>query len=138
MKKEYEKPLPFPSPWSRPFWEGCRRHELLIQHCKDCGANIFYPKLFCSSCLSPNLEWIRSSGRGRIYTFTTVYSYAPTQFANDVPYVIAVIRLEEGVQLMSNIVDGALEQVKCDMEVEVVFDDVTEDFTLPKFRPVTI
>jgi len=138
MKKEYKKPLPSPSPWSSPFWEGCRRHELLIQHCRDCGANIFYPKLFCSSCLSPNLEWTKSSGRGKVYTFTTVYAYGPTQFVDDVPYVIAVIKLDEGVQLMSNVVDIEPERVRCDMEVEVVFDDVTEDFTLPKFKPVAI
>ena len=132
----YNKPLPTPLPWTRPFWEGCKRHEFLIQHCKDCGANIFYPKLYCPACLSPNIEWLKSSGRGKIYTFTVVYGYAPTEFADDLPYVVAVIRLAEGVQLMSNIVGCAPEQVKCDMEVEVVFDDVTEDFTLPKFKPV--
>ena len=136
--KEYKKPLPSPSPWSRPFWEGCKKHELLIQHCKDCGANIFYPKLYCPSCLSPNIEWIKASGRGKIYTFTIVCNYAPTEFAQDVPYVVAVIRLEEGVQLMSNIVDCAPEQVKCDMEVEVVWDKVTDDFVLPKFKPVPV
>ncbi len=136
--KEYKKPLPTPLPWSRPFWEGCKRHELLIQRCKDCGTNIFYPKLYCSNCLSPNLEWIKTSGRGKVYTFTVVENYAPTDFAQDVPYVVAVIKLEESVQLMSNIVDCKPEQVKCDMEVEVVFEDVTDEVTLPKFRPISV
>ena len=136
--KEYRKPLPTSSPWSRPFWEGCKRCELLIQHCKDCGANIFYPKLYCPNCLSPNIEWIKASGRGKVYTFTVVRNYPPTAFAQDVPYVVAVIRLEEEVQLMSNIVDCAPEQIKCDMEVEVVFEDVTDEVTLPKFRPISV
>ena len=136
--KEYTKPLPSPSPWSRPFWEGCKRHELLIQHCKDCRANIFYPKLYCSNCLSPNLEWIKTSGRGKIYTFTIVYNYAPTEFAQDVPYVVSVIKLEEGVHLMSNIVGCKPEEVKCDMDVEVIWDKVTDDFILPKFKPLSV
>ena len=136
--KEYNKPLPSSSPWSRPFWEGCKRHELLIQHCKDCGDNIFYPKLYCPNCLSPDIEWIKTSGRGKVYTFTIVRNYSPTEFAQDVPYVVAVVRLTEGVQLMSNIVDCPPEQVKCDMEVEVVFEDVTEEVALPKFKPTSV
>ena len=136
--KEYKKPLPTPSPWSRPFWEGCKKRELLIQHCKDCGANIFYPKLYCPSCLSPNIEWIKASGRGKVYTFTVVHNYPPTAFAEDIPYVVAVVKLEEGVQLMSNIIGCEPEQVKCDMEVEVVFDDVTDEFTFPKFKPISV
>jgi len=132
----YVKPLPSPSSYSFPFWEGCKRHELLIQHCKNCGANIFYPKLYCSICLSPNMEWIRVSGRGRIYTFTVVYGYAPTAFTQDIPYVISVVKLDEGVQLMSNIVECEPSQLRCDMRVEVVFDDVTPEITLPRFRPI--
>ena len=131
----YEKPLPTPLPWTSPFWEGCKRHELLIQRCGDCGVNVFYPKLYCPNCLSPNMEWIRSSGRGKVYSFTTIYSYAPTAFADSVPYTVAIVRLEEGVQMMSNVVDCAPDEVRCDMEVRVTFDDVTDDFTLPKFRP---
>lgn len=134
--KEYRKPLPSPSPWSRPFWEGCKRHELLIQRCKDCGTYIFYPKLYCPNCLSANIEWVKSSGRGKVYTFTVVYRYAPTEFLDIVPYVVAVIRLEEGIQLMSNVVDCDPEQVKCDMEVEVRFEEVTDEFSLPRFRPL--
>lgn len=133
----YTKPLPTPTPWSKPFWEGCKRHELWIQRCKGCGTKIMYPKLFCPSCLSDSLEWIRASGRGKVYSYTTVYSYTPVEFVRDVPYTAAIIRLEEGVQMMSNIVDCPPEQIKCDMDVEVTFDDVTEQITLPKFRPAT-
>ena len=132
--KEYKKPLPEPTPWSQPFWDGCKRHELLIQRCKDCQTPTFYPKLFCPHCLSPNLAWEKASGRGKIYSYTAVHSYAPSAFSEDTPYVVAVIDLQEGVRMMSNIVDCLPEAVKCDMNVEVVFDDVTEEMTLPKFR----
>lgn len=132
----YKKPLPTPTPWSRPFWEGCKRQELLIQECEDCGEKVFYPKQFCSSCLSSDLQWIKASGKGKVYTFTVIHSYQPTEFSDDVPYVVAVVRLDEGVQLMSNLIDCKLEDIKCDMDIEVVFDDVTEEVSLPKFRPV--
>lgn len=134
--KGYEKPLPTPSPWSKPFWDGCKRHELLIQVCNECQKPIFYPKLFCPHCLSPDLEWVKASGKGKVYTYSIVYSYPPAAFVHDVPYVVAVIKLDEGVQMMSNVIEIKPEDVKCDMEVEVVFDDVTEEITLPKFKPI--
>jgi hypothetical protein len=134
--KEYKKPLPKPTPWSKPFWDGCKRHELFIQNCKDCKNPIFYPKLFCPHCLSPNLEWVKAGGRGKVYSYTVVHSYAPTEFSEDIPYIVAVIELQEGVRLMSNIVGCLPETVKCDMEVEVIFDDVTKEITLPKFKPI--
>jgi len=135
--KEYRKPLPQPTPWSKPFWDGCKRNELLIQKCKDCQKHIFYPKLFCPHCLSPNLKWVKASGRGKIYSFTVIYSYAPTEFSEDTPYIVAIIDLQEGVRMMSNITGCPPERIKCDMEVEVVFNDVTEEITLPKFKPVS-
>jgi uncharacterized OB-fold protein len=134
---KYTKPLPSPTPWSKPFWDGCKRHELWIQHCNDCGTNIMYPKYFCPECMSYNLGWIKASGKGRVYTYATVYNYQPAAFAEDGPYTVAVIKLEEGVQMMSNIVDCDPERVKCDMEVEITFDDVTEGFTLPRFKPAS-
>ncbi len=135
--KEYKKPLPMPTSWSKPFWDGCKRNELLIQKCKDCQKHIFYPKLFCPHCLSPNLEWVKASGRGKIYSFTVVYSYQPTEFSENVPYIVAVIDLQEGVRMMSNIVGCTPETVKCDMEVKVVFENVTEEITLPKFKLIS-
>lgn len=134
---ESKKALPTPSPWSKPFWEGCKKHELLIQECEDCDAKIFYPKLFCPNCFSSNLQWVKASGKGKVYTFTVVYSYQPTEFTDDVPYVIAVVKLAEGVQMMSNIIDCKPEDVRCDMDVEVIFENIEDGITLPKFRPVS-
>lgn len=132
--KDYNKPLPKPTPQSQVFWDGCKREKLFIQQCKECGKNIFYPKLYCPFCLSKELSWIQATGKGRIYTYMIVYGYQPTEFEADLPYVVAVIDLEEGVKIMSNIVDSELENIRCDASVEVVFDKVTDDVTLPRFR----
>ncbi len=133
---KYKKPLPQSTPWSKPFWEGCKKHELLIQKCQDCQKYIFYPKMFCPDCLSSNLKWVKSSGKGKVYSYMVVYSYQPTEFDEDLPYVVAIIELEEGVRLMSDVIGCPPETVNCDMKVGVVFDDVTEEVTLPKFKPV--
>lgn len=132
--KDYRKPLPKATPWSKFFWDGCKEGKLYIQHCNDCKRKIFYPKLYCPFCLSKDLIWIQASGKGQIYSYMVVYAYQPTEFEEDVPYVVAIIDLEEGVRMMSNIVDCDPEDVRCDDPVEVVFDKVTQDFTLPKFR----
>lgn len=134
--KDYKKPLPKPLPWSKFFWDSCKQEKLFIQRCKDCGKNIFYPKLYCPFCLSREVGWFQATGKGRIYTYMVVYAYQPTEFDEDVPYVIAVIDLEEGVRMMSNIVDSDVKDIRCDAPVEVIFDKVTKEFTLPKFRLV--
>jgi uncharacterized OB-fold protein len=133
--KEYNKPLPQPTPWSKPFWEGCKRNELLIQKCEECHNLIMYPKLFCPHCLSPNLQWEKSSGKGKIYSYSVVHAYAPTAFSKDVPYIVAVVELDEGVRMMSSIVQCNPEEIQCDIPVEVVFEKVTDEITLPKFKP---
>lgn len=131
----YAKPLPTPTPWSKPFWEAARRHELVIQQCNDCKATIFYPKMLCPRCMSGNLGWAKARGRGKVYSFTVIESNPPSAFVHDSPYVVAVVRLEEGAQLMTNIVGCRPDEVRCDMPVEAVFEDVTPEFTLVKFRP---
>ena len=128
-------PKPVCSACARPFWDGARQGRLLIQKCGSCGQNIFYPRLSCPACFSEKLDWVEASGRGSIYSYTVVYNNAPSAFVADVPYVVAVIRLEEGVQMLSNIVECDHEKLACDMPVEVVFEELDEEFTLPKFRP---
>lgn len=134
---EYTKPLPLITPLSKVFYDGCKDGKLLYQACSDCGETIFFPKQVCPNCMGRNLHWKQSSGKGRIYTFTVTYDYAPPEFAGDTPYAIAIVLLDEGYRMMSNIVECDLEQITCDMPVEVVFDQVTEEITLPKFRPVS-
>lgn len=131
------KPQPVVQPWARPFWDATRREELVLQRCGDCGRFIHYPRVACPFCSSENLGWEQASGRGTIYSFTVVENNAPSAFAADVPYVVAIIRLEEGVQMLSNIIQSPPGALECDMPVEVVFEPLDDEFTLPKFRPVT-
>jgi len=131
-----EKPSPVVQPWAQPFWDAAKQQRLLLQHCQDCGQSIHYPRIECPVCASPRLDWRAASGRGTIYSFTVVHSNAPSAFVADLPYVVAVIRLEEGVQMLSNVVQCDPTQLQCDQAVEVVFEPLNETFTLPKFRPV--
>ena len=134
---EYKKPLPLITPLSKVFYDGCREHKLLYQQCSDCGEIVFFPRHLCSNCLGRNLSWQESKGRGRIHTFTVTYEYAPSEFADSTPYALAIVKLDEGFRMMSNIVDCDLSQLACETPVEVVFDAVTAEITLPKFRPVS-
>ena len=131
-----KKPIPVVNEWARPFWEAAREHKLLIQRCGDCGKYIFYPRMCCPECFSSSLVRVESSGRGVIYSFTIVENNPPSAFLGDLPYVIAIVRLEEGVQMLSNIVDWDSKTLRCDMPVTVTFEKLDEEFTLPKFKPL--
>ena len=131
-----QKPVPEVNPWARPFWEAAREEKLIIQKCPDCDQHVFYPRLVCPHCSSKDLEWVEASGKGTIFSYTVVMNNAPSAFIDDIPYVVALIKLEEGVQMLSNIVECDPDKVMCDMPVEVTFEKLNEDFTLPKFRPL--
>jgi uncharacterized OB-fold protein len=130
---EYFKPLPKPSPTSRPFWEAAKRHELKIQRCGACNKYVYYPRDRCPHCFADKLAWERVSGRGKVYSYTIVRRASARSFA-DGPYVLAIVQLEEGPRLTTNIV-GPPEKVRVEMPVEVFFDDVTPEHTLVKFKP---
>lgn len=132
----YLKPLPTPSPISEPFWRAAREHRLEIQRCRHCATHIFYPRRLCPHCLSPDLEWVTASGKGSVYSYTIARRPTGPGFEPDVPYVIAIVELAEGPHLTTNIVGCDPEAVYVGMPVEAVFDDVTEEVTLVKFRPV--
>ena len=129
----YDKPLPAISEESRPFWEACKRHELVLQHCQDCGAYVYYPRALCTACHSDRLAWEPVSGRGTIYSYTVCHRPAGPAFQGDVPYVVALIDLAEGPRMTSNIVGTDPAQVRIGQSVRVTFDDVTDEITLPKF-----
>ena len=134
---KYEKPLPQPNADTKPFWDGCNRHQLLFQKCRNCQHVRWPPSIICPRCYSYDTEWTKASGRGRIYTYTVYHEAFHESFRNDLPYVTSVVKLDEGVYLLTNIVGCIHEEIKCDMPVEVVWDDISEEFTLPKFRPIT-
>ncbi len=131
---EYGRPLPRRHGFGAEFYAFCKQHELRFQRCKQCGAWRHVPREMCARCASRDWEWAKSSGKGKVFTFTTVTQPMMPQFADAVPYSPVVIELEEGVRMVSWIVDARPEELRLDLPVEVVFEDVTPEVTLPKFR----
>ncbi len=134
-KKKASRTLPHIDEESRPWWEAVRRHELYIQKCRDCGALRYYPRALCPQCLSSGTQWLRCSGKGKVYTFTVTHQNQAAGFRDSLPYVMAYVELAEGVKMLTNLVDYKLEEVKIGMPVEVVYEDVMPEVTLAKFRP---
>jgi uncharacterized OB-fold protein len=126
-------PLPQPTPLSRPHWDGCREGVLRVQRCGDCDAYVFVPQWFCPRCQSETLDWVESSGRGTVYSLTTVYRPQRPEF--EVPYTVAIVELEEGFHMLTNLVDCAIEDRSIGMPVEVTFQKMSDEITLPMFRP---
>ncbi len=118
------------------FWEGCKRGELVIQACRNCGRSQHFPRVVCHFCLSTDLESRRSSGKGTLLTFSTVYRAPSPEFESMIPYTLGIVRLEdEGVQLMAQIL-GAEDDFELDMPVTVDFVQSPLGPVQPAFRPV--
>ena len=133
---EYKKPVPVPSVESKPYWEALKQHRLEMQRCEDCTNVWFPPSTMCPNCLSTNFRWTPMSGRGTVFSYVVYHRVYHPEFAAEAPYAVAVIALEEGPRMISNVIGVAPSEMVCDMPVEVVFDDITETATIPKFRPV--
>jgi len=132
---EAQKPIPVIQPWTREFWKATKQGKLLVQHCSDCNSNIFFPKKVCPECWSENLTWIESSGKAEVYTFTVMLDMVEPKFMGDLPYVIAMVDLDEGIRMTTRIVNCKSENVTIGMKVEVVFQEVSPDCSLPMFQP---
>ena len=130
-----EKPLPRPTEDSAPYWEAAQRGELRMQRCSNCGHTRFPPSLLCARCLSDRHEWVRLSGRGTVFSWIIVHQSQHPAFNADSPYNVTIVELEEGPRLHTTLVDCANDEIRIGMPVEVVFDRVAEDVTLPRFRP---
>lgn len=128
------KPLPQIAPDMEPFFEAARRHELVVQRCRGCGALRFPARDRCSGCLGREAEWVPVSGRGTIFTFAVMHQVYHPGFAAEVPYAVVLVALDEGPRMMSNVVDCPPGDLRVGMPVEVVFETVTPEITLPKFR----
>ena len=104
---EYNRPVPGVTPDSKEYWEGCRRHELLIQRCRECGHHRFYPGPICQAfdCLSMDFDWVQSSGKGTVYTLTVVARAPNEMWADLAPYALVLIELDEGPVIFSRAVD---------------------------------
>jgi len=132
------RPLPQPmTPEAKPYWEGARRGRLVLPRCRACGRAHFYPRVICPFCASRDLEWVQASGRGRLYSFEIAHQILNKAFTVKPPVVLAMVELEEGPRLLTNLVNVAPDPaaIRCDMPVEVVFEKLTDEITLPMFRP---
>lgn len=130
------RPMPVATDVTRPFWEAAREHRLVIQQCGQCGQQQFYPRPFCRHCLADTPDWKECSGRGSIYTFTVNHRAANGHMADKLPYVVAIIELDEGVRMMANVVDSDLDSVRIGAPVEVRWLDTPDQLTLPQFQVV--
>jgi uncharacterized OB-fold protein len=120
----------------RPFWEAAARGVLVIQRCDDCGAYIFYPSRLCDQCLSESLTWAEVTGRGTVESFSTVYRAFNAEFTEDVPYTVGLVRLEEGILLLTWLVGVEPDATEIGMPVEVTFERMSDEISLHRFRPV--
>jgi len=130
-----DKPLPAVTEDGAPYWEGCRQGELRAQRCTSCGHVRWPPSALCPRCLADGTEWRALSGRATVYSFIVVHRPQHPAFFADAPYNVAIVELDEGVRLHTTIVDCSHEAIEVGMPVEVVFEQVNDEVTLPRFRP---
>lgn len=128
--------IPVPTPETQHYWDGAKAGELRLQRCTDCGHIYFPPRPFCPTCGSRSVEVFTASGRGRLFSY--VINHLPSPGFTP-PFAIAVVELEEGPRLMSNIVGcpQTPEALQIDMPLEVTFERLTDEITLPQFKPAT-
>jgi uncharacterized protein len=127
------RPLPRPDAMTAPYWDAATRGELLVAECERCSRRYAPPEAKCPYCLS-NWRWVTSPGTGTVYTFSVVHRPASSDLS--VPYVLAVVELDDGWMMTTNIVDCDPESVTCGLPVEVVFEKTSDDIAIPLFRPV--
>lgn len=120
---------------TRPFWEASKQGKLLLKSCLDCHEVHYYPRPFCPACWSENVEWVEACGRATLYTHSTVYNNDLPPFGERVPYIAAVVDLEEGPRMMTEIIDCATEDLVIGMPLEMTFRELTDEVTIAIFRP---
>ena len=132
---QIDKPLPAVTEDGAPYWEAAKEGRLVAQRCNACGHLRFPPSILCPRCLADDTQWVTLSGRGTIYSFIIVHRPQHPAFFADAPYNVAIVELEEGIRMHTNVVDCPNEDLRIGMPVEVVFEQIDDEVTLPKFRP---
>jgi len=130
------KPRPQPTPVSQPFWDALRAERVDLQRCDDCGRWVHYPRSRCPACLSDRLTWTTVDGLGTVYTFTVAEQATAPPFADEVPQLLAVVELTEGVRMSTTLVDVDPADISVGMPVAPVFDHGDDGLTLLRFRAV--
>ncbi len=133
---DYTRPRPAVSSLNRPYWEGLKQHRFVMPQCNECGKTWYPPTPFCPACWSPSFAWQELSGRGRVNSWVVFHQAYFSSFKADVPYNVAEVELEEGPRLLTNLVGVDNADIRIGMMVEIHFDDVSDDITLAKFRPL--
>lgn len=133
---EETKIIPKPTIETKPYWDACQQEKLLIQQCKECEHVQFYPRLMCTKCSSREIGWIEASGIAKVLTYTIVHRPIVPAYQKESPYILAVIQLEEGPTMMTNIVNCPHDDVNCEMNVKVTFEHWSEHFLVPVFEPM--
>ncbi len=133
---EYLKPQPRVSHDTAPYWEALREHKLSLTKCNKCDKVAFPPRPFCPFCFDADVTWTEMSGKGTVHTFSIVYQNRAPGFADEVPYAVGYVTLDEGPQMMTNITGIDPAEVRIGQKVEVYYEDVLPDLTIPKFKVV--
>lgn len=133
MTDNYPRPMPQADEESAPFFEGARRHELMLMRCGGCGGWRLPSRPRCPDCWSTDTEWARASGRGTLYSWGIMHQKLHPAFAEEVPYQFAIVELEEGPRIVSSVVGVPDAELRVDMPLQAVFDDVADDTTLVRF-----
>lgn len=128
------RPAPMPEGLNAEFYQHCAQGELCFQRCTDCGTWRHLPRVMCAHCGSDQWSWQRASGRGRLFSWTVTHQAMHPSFAGDVPYIVAVIELDEGVRMVSGVRNLPPDRLQIDLPMEVTFEHVSEDIALPYFR----
>ena len=137
MTEQYNKPIPVPQGESDEYWNKAKEGELWLRNCNSCGNPYFYPRDISPCCFSKDTSWIKASGKASLHTYAIVHRAPHPGFAQDAPYVVAIVDLEEGPRMPTNIVidDPTPENLQIGMPLEVIFEDISDKIALPKFKP---
>lgn len=130
------RPLPVPDENTAAFWTAGKAGKLVLQRCQSCDRLQFYPRAMCATCLSDSLEWIEASGKGQLYSHTTVHRALMPGFEDAVPYVVALVELDEGVRLLCQLVNCEPEEAFVGMRVAVVFEQISDQIVIPNVQPL--
>lgn len=133
--QEYTRPIPVADEASKPFFDGANEGKLMLVKCSQCGTHRLPGRERCLDCWSTESEWAQASGKGKLYTYGIMHQKYHPAFAEETPYNYALVELDEGPRLVTNIVDCEPDDLKTDMPVEAVFDHVSDEATLIRFRP---
>ncbi len=131
----YNKPLPAVTPVNKEFWDAAKAGVLEVPRCPVCRKLFFPPRPLCPFCLQEPIEWVKVSGKGKVYSYTVVHRASSPGFQREAPYVFAIVELQEGPRITSNVINCRPSAVRVGMPVQVVFQRATDDITLPKFAP---